>query len=239
MAYGKYFSKGQKVFITRVPKDEEIKTLDTLTGYATNSSAMELDLTLPYGSDAAESYPFEPEMPFEVMTDHKGMGLRLRARFKERTSSKDIRLQIDGNLEFISRRMYRRLDVNAWVGYRREAARLAEMRKLWQDSLEKIESGVDPREFTNFQKYPVNLSGGGLRLPVKAPAENAELMLLFLSIGDKQGIICALSEIVCVGNPDHEGMIPVGLRFLNIREKDQTRIDTVVSQYLSKLEQSG
>ena len=119
MPYGKYFSKGQKVFIKRIFSEDEDKTLDTLTGYATLSQAMQLDLTLPYGSDAADSYPFEPVMLFEVMTDHRGMGLRLRASFVARTSGKDIRLQFEDNLEFISRRMFRRVDVNAWVGYRR------------------------------------------------------------------------------------------------------------------------
>ena len=239
MSYGKYFSRGQKVFITRIPVDEDNKSLDTLTGYVTVSSAMQLDLTLPYGSDAAESYPFAEDMPFEVMTDHKGMGLRLRARFVERTSSKDIRLKFDGNLEFISRRMYRRLDVNAWVGCRRQDGNLAEMRKAWQEALAKIESGVNPKELTDFNKYPVNLSGGGLRMPVTAPAKTAELLLLFLSIGDKQGIICALAEVVWVGNALDDGSVPVGLRFLNIRESDQSRIDAVVQAYLKKLEQSG
>lgn len=239
MSYGKYFSRGQKVFIKRIFVDEEPLSLDTLTGYATQSQSMQLDLTLPYGSDSADAYPFETGMLFEVMTDHRSMGLRLKASFVERTSGKDIRLQFEGNLEFISRRMYRRVDVNAWVGYRRGKNNLAEMRQDWQTCLAKIEAGVNPKELTEFRKYPTNLAGGGLRMPLSAPVEAAELLVLFLSIGDKQGIICALAEVIWVGSPDDFGSQSAGLRFLNIREKDQQRIDNVVASVLEKLEQAG
>jgi len=239
MPYSKYFSKGQKVFIKRIFAKDEDHTLDTLTGYATLSQAMQLDLTLPYGSDAADSYPFEPGMLFEVMTDHRGMGLRLRASFSERTSGKDIRLKFEDNLEFISRRMYRRVDVNAWVGYRRSKGNLAQMRQEWQDCLEKIENGVNPKELTEFQKFPTNLAGGGMRMPLPAPVENAELLLIFLSIGDKKGIICALTEVIWVGPMGEDDTQATGLRFLNIREKDQARIDNVVSSVLTRLEQAA
>jgi hypothetical protein len=66
MSYGKYFNKGQKVFIKRIFADEEQIALDTITGYAMHSKPMQLDLALPYGCDAADSYPFEPGMQFEV-----------------------------------------------------------------------------------------------------------------------------------------------------------------------------
>lgn len=240
MSYGKYFNKGQKVFIKRLFDDDREQSLDTLTGYVTGSEAMQLDLTLPYGSDAADSYPFEAGMLFEVMTDHRSMGLRMKASFVERTSGKDIRLQFEGSLEFISRRMYRRVDVNAWVGYRRRRGNLAEMRQEWQDCLAKIEAGVNPKELTDFVKFPTNLAGGGMRLPLPAPVETAELLLLFLSIGDKQGIICALAEVIWIGAVDDAGdNQDTGLRFLNIREKDQERIDKVVTAVLQKLEQAG
>lgn len=239
MSYSKYFSNGQKVFLKRVFTEGEQSSLDTLTAYTTASQGMQLDLTLPYGSDAADDYPFEPGMPFEIMTDHRGMGLRLRAVFKERTSGKDIRLEFEGNLEFISRRMYRRVDVNAWIGYRHSKNALGQMRQAWQECLAKIEAGVNPKELTDFQKYPVNLAGGGLRMPLQAPIAPAELLLLFLSIGDKQGIICALAEIVWVGTPDLEGRQAAGLRFLNIREQDQQRIDKVVQGLIERLEQAS
>ena len=238
MSYSKYFSKGQKVFIKRAQGDGEPKALDTLTGYVTASQALQLDLTLPYGSDAAEAYPFAPGMPFEVMTDHRGMGLRLLATFVERTSGKDVRLQFEGNLEFISRRIYRRLDVNAWVGHRRGRNNLAEMRQAWEESLGKIDSGVNPKELTDFTKYPVNLAGGGMRMPLEAPVEIAELVLLFLSIGDKQGIICALAEVVWVSDSDEEKTKIAGLRFLNIREDAQSRIDAVVQTFLKRLDET-
>ncbi|MBW2690266.1 MAG: PilZ domain-containing protein [Deltaproteobacteria bacterium] len=239
MSYGKYFNKGQKVFIKRIFTDEERTALDTITGYAMCSQPMQLDLALPYGCDAADSYPFEPDMRFEVLTDHKGMGLRLEASFVERISSQDIRLQFEANLEFISRRIYRRVDVNAWAGIHRSKGNLAEMRQLWDEHLKKIKSGVSAAELTDFKKNLVNLAGGGMRLPLQAPVEMAELVLVYLSIGDKKGIICALAETVWVGQEQDDGLQQIGLRFLNIMEEDQDRIDVVVKQLLERLGKTG
>jgi c-di-GMP-binding flagellar brake protein YcgR len=239
MSYGKYFTKGQKVFIKRVFTNEERTALDTITGYAMHSQPMQLDLALPYGSDAADSYPFEPGMKFEVLTDHRGMGLRLIASFVERISSQDVRLRFEGNLEFISRRIYRRVDVNAWAGIQREKGNLAAMRGLWDEHLNKIKSGVSAAELTEFKKNRVNLSGGGMRLPLRSPVETAELVLIYLSLGDKKGIICALAEAIWIGPVQDDDMQQIGLRFLNILEEDQNRIDMVVKELLERLSKTG
>lgn len=239
MSYGKYFNKGQKVFIKRIFTDEERTALDTITGYAMRSQPMQLDLALPYGCDAADSYPFEPGMQFEILTDHMGMGMRLVASFVERISSQDIRLQFEGNLEFISRRIYRRVDVNAWVGTKRSKGNLAEMRTLWEEHLNKIKSGVSAAELTEFKKHLINLAGGGIRLPLQAPVEQSELVLVYLSIGDKKGIICALAEAVWIGPVEANDTQQIGLRFLNVLEADQARIDTVVKALLARLGKTG
>jgi c-di-GMP-binding flagellar brake protein YcgR len=239
MSYGKYFNKGQKVFIKRIFTDEDRSALDTITGYAMRSQPMQLDLALPYGCDAADSYPFEPGMRFEVLTDHQGMGLRLVASFVERISGKDVRLQFEGNLEFISRRIYRRVDVNAWVGIERAKGNLADMRVLWDENLKKIKSGVSAAELTEFKKNLINLAGGGMRLPLQAPVEMADLVLVYLSIGDKKGIICALAEAVWIGPVESGDIQHIGLRFLNILEDDQDRIDTVVKILLERLGKTG
>jgi len=235
MSYSKYFAKGQKVFIKRIFPEEQRTALDSITGYAMRSQSMQLDLALPYGCDAADSYPFESGMKFEVSTDHRGMGLRLLASFCERISSQDIRLQFDGNLEFISRRTYKRVDVNAWVGIQRGHGNLAEMRHLWEENLGKIRSGISAAELTEFKKHLVNLAGGGLRLRLSTPVELAERVLIYLSIGDKQGIICALAEVVWCGEAREEGLQWIGLRFLNILEEDQARIDAVVKMLIDRL----
>ena len=238
MSYGKYFNQGQKVFIKRIFADGEQTALDTITGYAKRSQPMQLDLALPYGSDAADSYPFEPDMRFEVLTDYQGMGLRLVASFVERISGKDVRLKFEGNLEFISRRIYRRVDVNAWVGIERANGNLADMRALWNENLNKIKSGISAADLTEFKKNLINLAGGGMRLPLQVPVEMAELVLVYLSIGDKKGIICALAEAVWIG-PEQGGMQQIGLRFLNILEEDQDRIDGVVKVLLDRLGKTG
>jgi len=177
-------------------------------------------------------------MKFEILTDHQGMGLRLIASFSERISGKDVRLQFEGNLEFISRRIYRRVDVNAWVGIERAKGNLADMRALWNENLNKIKSGISAADLTEFKKNLINLAGGGMRLPLQAPVEMAELILIYLSIGDKKGIICILAEAVWVG-PEQDGIQQIGLRFLNTLEEDQDRIDTVVKSLLERLGKTG
>lgn len=237
MSYSNYFANGQKVFLKRIFTGEEREALDSITTYVMGGGPTHIDLSLPYGSDAADAYPFVEGMLFELLSDYNGMGLRLKASFVSRTSSRDVRLEFEDHLEFISRRMYRRVDVNAWVGVERSASsNLAEMRELWEMSLNKIESGVSAAELTDFEKYLVNLAGGGMRLPLSEPIALADLMIIFLSIGDKQGIICALAEVVWTGKPGDDGLVPAGLRFLNIVEKDQGRIDVVVDGLIERLE---
>lgn len=237
MSYGKYFINGQKVFIKRIFTDEERTALDTITGYAMRSQPNQLDLALPYGSDAADSYPFEPGMLFEVLTDHKGMGLRMVASFVEKISGQDIRLQFEGNLEFISRRIYHRVDVNAWVGIRRQDGNLAEMRNRLDEHRRQIRAGTSAAEFTEFAKNLINLAGGGMRLPLKAPVNLSELILVYLSLGDKKGIVCALAEVVWAGSLQDDETQLAGLRFLNILEEEQSRIDKVVKGLLERLGQ--
>jgi c-di-GMP-binding flagellar brake protein YcgR len=239
MSYGRYFATGQKTFIKRVFAKEEQTALDTITGYVTGTGVNHVDFSLPYGSDAANDYPFEPGMRFELLCDNKGMGLRLQASFQERLSSHDIRLQFEGNLEFISRRQYRRVDVTAWVGIKRGNGNLAAMRASWEENRQQLQAGVSAAKLTEFQKFPINLAGGGMRLPVKAPVKIAELLLVFLSIGDKGGIICAMAEVIWSGNLQPDGIQPAGLRFLNILESDQARIDKVVNGLIKRLEQAG
>ena len=237
MSYGRYFPTGQKTFIQRMFEKSERAALDTITGYVTGTGPNHVDLSLPYGSDAAEVYPFETGMRFELLCDNKGMGLKLQASFLERTSSRDIRLKFEGNLEFISRRQYRRVDVTAWVGIKRAEGNLAQMRTDWDQCVNQLATGVSAADLTEFQKFPVNLAGGGIRLPLRAPIKTADLFLIFLSVGDKGGIICALAEVIWAGRAQPDGTQPGGLRFLNILQDEQARIDKVVNSLLKRLEQ--
>lgn len=237
MTYGRYFPVGRKTFLKRIYAEQQRTSLDTLTGYVTGSGAQHVDVSLPYGSDAANDYPFEAGMRFELLCDHQGMGLRLQTRFQERLTSRDIRLQFAGHLEFISRRHFRRVDVTAWVGVKRDLGQLDSMRSAWDEHLRQLRDGVSAAKLVEFHKYLINLAGGGICLPLMAPAKAAELCLVFLSLGDQQGIVCAMAEVVWTGKPLADGTQPAGLRFLNILERDQARIDRVVNGLIKKLEQ--
>jgi hypothetical protein len=125
------------------------------------------------------------------------------------------------------------------VGLKRGAGNLSEMRQLWREHMDKIKAGVSAEEFTEFNKYLVNLAGGGIRLPMQPPVDMAELVLIYLSIGDKKGIICGLAEVIWVGEEQSNGLQLGGLRFLKILEEDQARLDAVVNRLLARLDQVG
>jgi len=239
MAYARYFPAGQKTFLKRLCAATTQPALDTLTGYVTGTGEDHIDLHLPYGPDAAGGYPFTPGMRFELSCEAQGMGLRLQASFLEWIDSTSIRLRFDGNLEFISLRHYRRVDVIAWVGLDRSGGSLATRRTEWQEKQRQLQEGVSAARLTKFQKVTLNLSGGGLRLAVATPVEIAELIVIFLSIGDRGGIICALAEVVWLGAVEADGTRSAGLRFLNLLSEDQARIDRVVTALLERLEQAG
>ena len=78
-----------------------------------------------------------------------------------------------------------------------------------------------------------------MRIPLPPPVEMADLVMIYLSIGDKKGIICALAEVVWVGPPEDNETLQAGLRFLNILEEDQARIDVVVKMLLERLGKTG
>jgi Tfp pilus assembly protein PilZ len=68
----------------------------------------------------------------------------------------------------------------------------------------------------------------------------AELVLVYLSIGDKKGIICALAEVVWISpEEEEEDAPPIGLRFLNVLEEDQERINAVVQMLLKRLDKTA
>jgi len=239
MAYRRYLPAGQKTFLRQIRADASRAALDSLTAYVTASGEKHVDLHLPYGPDAAAGYPFTPGMVFELSCEHRGMGLRLQASYRERLDDSTVRLQFEGNLEFISLRRYRRVDVTAWVGLDRRAGTLTARRRAWEESVQQLQAGVSAATLTKFRKVPLNLSAGGLRLAVAAPVVPAELIVVFLSIGDKGGIICALAEVLWAGTGERTGSCPAGLRFLNILAEDQARIDTVVTALRERLEQAG
>ena len=78
-----------------------------------------------------------------------------------------------------------------------------------------------------------------MRLPLQSPVETAALVLIYLSLGDKKGIICALAEAIWIGPVQDDDMQQTGLRFLNILEEDQNRIDAVVKELLERLGKTG
>jgi hypothetical protein len=74
---------------------------------------------------------------------------------------------------------------------------------------------------------------------MQPPVDMAELVLVYLSIGDKKGIICGLAEVIWIGEEQSNGLQLGGLRFLKILEEDQARLDAVVNRLLARLDQAG
>ena len=226
--FEQYFNTGQKIFMQRVIDDQELPVLETMSGHVIRNQQRQLDIRLGYGTDAAKSYPFYPGMEFEIMTDSAGMGLRMIASFVKKLNNQDIRLKCEGRVEFFSKRIHARIKVKAWVGVTRQQGAMSEMQHLWQNHMQLIESEDSAVKLPEFKKYSMDLAAGGMRLPLRSPVHPAELVMIYLSLGDKKGVICALTEVIWVGEANQGRTQQCGLRFVNILEDDQERIDTIV-----------
>ena len=226
--FEQYFNSGQKIFIQRLVADQELPVLETMSGHVIRNRQSQLDIRLGHGTDAAISYPFYPGMEFEILTDSAGMGVRMIASFVKKLNNQDIRLKCEGRVEFFSKRICARIKVKAWVGVTRQQGAMSEMQHLWQQHIQLIESEDSAVKLPEFKKYSMDLAAGGMRLPLRSPVYPAELVMVYLSIGDKKGVICALTEVIWVGEAHQDCTQQCGLRFVNILEEDQERIEATV-----------
>ncbi|PLX82398.1 MAG: hypothetical protein C0617_14915 [Desulfuromonas sp.] len=228
MQYLKYFKPKQKILLRPFGPTLPPRRFEVLTAYFQGHGPSYFDLALPYRTPEGEHYPFTPGMPFEILSDAMGLGIRLTGRFREMRGTDLLRVEINDDLEVFQRRSQQRVETSTGLQFTRGQGKLRSFRDQWQRNIHILETKPDLSQLPSFPDCRVNLSSSGIRFSIKTPAEAADLCLLLLDLHDRCPPVCALAEVVWTGDADEEGRRPTGMQFINILESDQERIESFV-----------
>lgn len=229
MRYSKYFKSEQKILLRSLAPNASGR-LDALTVYFYGGGPDYMDLTLPYQARGDEGFPFPPDMPFEILSDAIGLGIRLTGRFQEQCGEDRIRLRINDDLQVFQRRLAGRVDVTIGLGYTKGRGTLRTFRAQWEKNAQILAKTKDPSKLPPLPRVKVNLSRGGIRFRIKPPVEVADLCLLLLKFDERETPICALAEVVWLDEQPTDDRRTVGMQFLSILEADQKRIEAFLKQ---------
>jgi c-di-GMP-binding flagellar brake protein YcgR len=224
MRYSKYFKSEQKIFLRSLTADATSGRLDALTVYFHEEHGDYFDLLLPYQTREEENFPFSPEMPFEILSDAMGLGVRLTGNFVEQRRQDLIRLRMNNDLQIFQRRLASRLDVTVGLRYTKGQGTLRSFREQWGKNVRILQNTKDFSKIPPFPRTRVNLSNGGIRFQIKPPIKIADLCLLLLKLEENEAPLCALAEVVWLDEEEVQGRRFAGMQFLSILEADQKRI---------------
>jgi len=206
MLYQRYFKNGQRLLLKALETENNGRT-DLLTVYMDGGSSGTFVLTLPYSDDATEQYPFSEGMLFELSSEILGMGIRVTGTFHEKIDGKRIALQIRPDLQMFQRRGAPRLDCKLGIRFTRGQGALKALRSTWEKNIQILHSPNAPLNLEGFKPCQVNLSSGGIRFALRPPVNLAELCLMLITV------------------------IVSGMRFINILESDQMRINKFIAEH--------
>jgi len=228
MNYQRYFKPGQQLLLRIQDKAAESKRTELMTVFVVLLEEDELTLSLPYGTDAVENYPFSDGLSFEISTEAMGMGVRTTGTFKCKIDGNHFSVKLNPDLQMFQRRISQRLDCQLGIRFSRAAKTLQTMKEIWEKNIEVLYSPEAPLVFDGFKARRVNISSGGIRFSIKPPADQGDLCLLLINLEDGKPPVCAIAEIVwaCMLN---ETAVTAGMRFINILSEDQQRIDNYIN----------
>ena len=220
MLYSRYFKSGQKVLLRSLAA--EPGRFEALTAFFKGGGADHFDLLLPYRAQGEESYPFAPGMPFEVLSEALGMGVRVTGSYAGPVGDDGVRLHLDSDLQIYKRRLAVRIDTDAGLRYTKGKGTLRSFHEQWAKNVEILRE--NKTRLPEFPRCQVNLSVGGVRFAINPPVEVADISLLLLELESGKPPICALAEVVWLEEKEVQGRRRVGMQFLNILQEDQERI---------------
>jgi len=225
MAYTRYYKPGQKILLRLL---EPSGRFEALTTFLHDSGPDTFDLDLPYQTQGEERYPFTAGMPFELMSDHLGLGLRLTGRFREPCGENRIRVEITSEPQVFQRRLYRRLDTTVGLRFTKGRGTLRSFRDQWQKNLSILDRTPDFSKLPPFPRTRVNLSAGGIRFDLASPLAAADLCLVLLQLEPNSRPICALAEVVWLADGEGADRCSAGMQFIGIQESDKKLIENLI-----------
>ncbi|MCF6267318.1 MAG: PilZ domain-containing protein [Desulfuromusa sp.] len=230
MNYQRYFKSGQQLLL-KVQNDakEEQQRTELMTVFVVSLEEDSLVLSLPYGTDAVEHYPFSVGLSFEISTEVMGLGIRTTGIFEKKVDGNKFIVKLSPNLEMFQRRISQRFDCQLGVRFSRAAKTLQTMREIWEKNIEVLHSPEAPLLFDGFKMCRINISSGGMRFTIKPPGDQGELCLVLVNLEDGNPPVCAIAEVVWVCMQD-DAAVTAGMRFINILSEDQQRIDNFIAK---------
>ncbi len=224
MSLKKYFKEEQKILLRVLTGTEEEKKVDALTCYLQNQGAGFVDVSIPYGADRSESYPFDPDIKFEILSDSMGVGIRLTGHYEKHLRNDVVRIRHNSDLQLIHRRVEDRRSEVLELGYTKGKGKLRSFRQQWEKNVKILENVKDTSKLPKFPKVEVNISMTGVGFKIKTPIEIADLCLLFINLDDGLPPVCTMTEVVWRSDDESGGRCMTGFQFLNILEADMKRI---------------
>ena len=229
MNYQRYFKPGQQLLLKALHDPEQNSYTELMSVFIVSLEGDFLLLSLPYGADAVNQYPFNEGLPFEITTEAMGLGIRTTGSFQRKFGGNQFTLQLDSDLQMFQRRFSQRYDCKLGIRFSRAAKTLKTMREVWEKNIEVLHSPEAPLIFDGFKSSQVNISSGGIRFSIKPPGDQGELCLLLINLEDSKPPVCAIAEVVWTCIQD-ESTVTVGTRFIKILSEDQQRIDNYIDK---------
>lgn len=229
MNYQRYFKSGQQLLLKALHDTEQNNYTELMSVFVVSVEEDSLVLSLPYGADAVNQYPFKEGLLFEITTEAMGLGVKTTGTFKKKIDGNQFSLQLNPDLQMFQRRISQRFDCKLGVRFSRAAKTLQTMREIWEKNIEVLHSPEAPIIFDGFKSCQINISSGGIRFSIKPPGNQGELCLVLVNLEDGKPPVCAIAEVVWVCMQD-ESAVTAGMRFINILSEDQQRIDDFIAK---------
>lgn len=229
MDYQRYFKSGQQLLLKALNDTNQDGRTEVMTVFVVSLGEDSLVLSLPYGADAVDQYPFSEGLPFEISTEALGLGVRTTGNFEKKVDGNKFTLKLNPDLQMFQRRISQRFDCELGIRFSRAAKTLQTMREIWEKNIEVLYSPEAPLAFDGFKPYRVNISSGGIRFSIPPPADQGELCLVLINLEDGKPPVCAITEFIWICMQD-ESAVTTGMRFINILSADQHRIDIFINE---------
>lgn len=231
MNYARYFSKDQKVFLINISSDREQEHFEALNGFIVDCGGDFFDVGFSYGASGDEIFAFREGMLFKMSSESFGVGVQLSAEFVGKQRNGIFRFKPTGNMELFQRRQVPRMDLTLPICTVRKQLPPGELLIEWKRLVKYVQkSGAPPQ--ISFVKRPINLSAGGVRFEISTASTVSDLRIIFVDLEDSLPPICAIAEVVWVGQSETEEEILCGNRFINILKADQQRLVNYVVDHL-------
>lgn len=232
MSYSKYFKSGQEIVLLNQTETSP-KWTETISANLLRCTDEYIDLTLPYPITDTQDIPFAQGTQFCLLSNALGLGIQLTGHLQEIVGRSVIRITPHDDMEVFGRRKFLRADMNVGVFCKRGPGTLRTYRTQWNAALKSLAAGTAFPPGFSPAKIEVNLSAGGVAIPLSPPAAIADLCLILLDIYDGGQPIIALCEVVWAEMTE-SGQQTAGLRFAQIMKADQERINNKVMDELKK-----